>query len=183
MNKKTDKKINQIYEGFSLALKEKPYNKVRVEDILIKCGVSRSTFYSYFKTKEDLLDSITKHIFEHVFSHSLSVEKTHDYSKSNILDYDHLISHTLYHLRDEGELIREILKGDSRDIFIKNIKEKILPISKILKDSKRIKLGLPDELVLNFISETFIVIVDYWFNTDFKNSPEEMAQYFFELCN
>ena len=39
-------------------LKEKPFEKVTVEDIVNKCGASRPTFYRHFKDKYDLMDWI-----------------------------------------------------------------------------------------------------------------------------
>ena len=67
MDKRVKKTRHLIYTAFASVLKQKGYGKMTVEDILQASGVSRSTFYTHFKTKEDVLDSISANIFEHVF--------------------------------------------------------------------------------------------------------------------
>lgn len=182
MDKRILKTRYAIYDAFAKVLKEKPFSKITIEDILQQSKVSRSTFYSHFKTKEEVLSSISNHIFEHVFSHSLKEEKTHDFSKVNILDYSHLITHIFYHLHDEKELISAILSSESKDIFINNMKDVINPISNIIiKNNSIANNNLPMELSLNKVTELFVVVMDYWFKNNCLETPEKITTYFFEL--
>ena len=68
MNKKIEDTNEKIYNAFSEVLLLKDYNDVRIQDVLDKSGVARSTFYAHYKTKEDLLKSVCTTIFSHVFS-------------------------------------------------------------------------------------------------------------------
>lgn len=184
MDKRLIKTRDAIYLAFQQTLQEKPYSKITIEDILQKSKVSRSTFYSHYKTKEELLNSILEHIFDHVFSHTLSEEKTHDFSKSSIFDYTHLITHIFYHLHDEKELISAILSSESKAIFIENIKKHIAPlVALITKEMKDIHPSLPEELQNALTSETFILSLEYWFNHNCTESPETITKYFFEMNN
>ena len=180
MDKRLIKTQNAIYEAFTKALQEKPYSKITIEDILKLSGTSRSTFYSHYKTKDELLLSIVNHIFEHVFSHSLTEEKSHDFSKSSIFDYSHLITHILYHLHDEKELIQAILKSESKSHFIDSLKMQIEPITNIIIKNKLVKdKNLPEELYSSLITNSFIILIEYWFNNECKESPEVITNYFF----
>lgn len=180
MDKRLIKTQNAIYEAFTKALQEKPYSKITIEDILKLSGTSRSTFYSHYKTKDELLLSIVNHIFEHVFSHSLTEEKSHDFSKSSIFDYSHLITHILYHLHDEKELIQAILKSESKSHFIDSLKMQIEPITNIIIKNKLVKdKNLPEELYSSLITNSFIILIEYWFNNECKESPEVITKYFF----
>ena len=60
MDKRVVKTRHLIYQAFATVLKEKGYSKMTVEDILQASGVSRSTFYTHFRTKEDVLSSISE---------------------------------------------------------------------------------------------------------------------------
>ena len=102
MNKKIEDTNEKIYNAFSEVLLLKDYNDVRIQDVLDKSGVARSTFYAHYKTKEDLLKSVCTTIFSHVFSHVLKEEKSHDFSRSSIFDYKHFITHIFYHIKDES---------------------------------------------------------------------------------
>lgn len=79
MHDKINSTTQKIYDAFAAVLLEKNYKDVRIQDVLDKSGVARSTFYAHYKTKEDLLKSICSTIFGHVFSHSLEEEKSHDF--------------------------------------------------------------------------------------------------------
>lgn len=118
MNKKIEDTNEKIYNAFSEVLLLKDYNDVRIQDVLDKSGVARSTFYAHYKTKEDLLKSVCTTIFSHVFSHVLKEEKSHDFSRSSIFDYKHFITHIFYHIKDESRLIHAILLSQSKAIFL-----------------------------------------------------------------
>lgn len=180
MDKRIIKTENAVYDAFGKVLNTKCYSAITIEDILKESGVSRSTFYAHYKTKEELLKSITDHIFEHVFSHSLSEETTHDFSKSDIFDYSHLITHTLYHLHEEKALVKAILSNDTRDTFLNAMREKVNHISTlVVRDN--FSNDIPMELKEAKVTETFILCVDYWFKHNCEETPEKITQYFFKL--
>ena len=49
------KSVESITQGLYKTLQDKPFNAVRVNDIYMKTGVSRSTFYRLFDTVYDVL--------------------------------------------------------------------------------------------------------------------------------
>ena len=182
MDKRVKKTRHLIYTAFASVLKQKGYGKMTVEDILQESGVSRSTFYTHFKTKEDVLDSISSNIFEHVFSHSLTVEETHDFSKSSIFEYSHLLTHIFYHLHDEKDLITAILASSSRDAFLHDMRLHVMPIVERLINDKLVKsIDVPADLLKNKVCEDFILTVIYWFENDCAESPEHIKDYFFAM--
>ncbi len=182
MNKRSEKTIEYLYSGFAKILKEKPYNDITVQDILDASHVSRSTFYAHYKTKEELLLSVCSHIFNHVFSHTLDVEKTHDFSQSSIFDYKHLITHIFYHIRDEKDLIDAIFASESKNIFLDYMKNELVDFAKIcissdLIENKQIPSSLKEKQFLN----NFVVTLDYWQQNQYQETPEILTDYFIKL--
>ena len=182
MDKRIEKTNHALYEALAKLLKDKPYGKITIEDLLQESKISRSTFYAHFKTKDEVLVSITKMIFNHVFSHSLKEESTHDFSKASLFDYSHLITHTLYHLHDEKVLIEAILSSESKDIFLRDLREEIAPIAK-----RALELGIlrsrdiPTDLRISEIVENFVITIIYWFDNGCKETPEMLTTYFFNM--
>ena len=84
MDRREEKTIETIYQAFTNLINTKDFDDITIQNILDEAKIGRSTFYCHFKTKNDLLLKISQDIFEHVFSHSLQEEKSHDFSKENI---------------------------------------------------------------------------------------------------
>lgn len=178
MNKKISATTEKIYNSLAEVLLKKNYNDIRIQDILDESGVARSTFYAHYKTKEDLLKSICSTIFGHVFSHTLNEEKSHDFSKSSIFDYKHFITHIFYHLHDEKSLIHAILSSQSKDTFLDYLREEIEEFASACVDNNFVAdKNIPRKLKVNVIVEGFIIIVKYWDDTDFAETPEKLTEY------
>ena len=181
-----DKRILQtreaIHQAFYVALEKKGYAQITIQDILDESGVSRSAFYSHFKSKNEVLLSITSDIFDHVFSHALGEEKTHDFSKTSIMDYWQYIEHYLYHLSEEKKLVNAVLANSCRNIFLEETKEKIDPLSKLIVGEQGNRFGgVPLDLSFSAMTETIILASEYWLRNDCKESPEQIVSYIKEL--
>ena len=68
MDRRQKKTRQAIFNAFTDLLETKPYSTVTVSEIIAAADVGRSTFYSHFETKDDLLRALCAEIFEHVFS-------------------------------------------------------------------------------------------------------------------
>ncbi|MCI2111382.1 MAG: TetR/AcrR family transcriptional regulator [Bacilli bacterium] len=182
MDKRIAKTRTLILDALTEALEEKPNEKIVIGDILEKAHISRSTFYAHYKSIDDLVLSVNKSIFDHVFSHTLKEERSHDFSKSSILDYQNIITHTLYHLHDEKRLIKAILSSRQASAFIAQIHDFVLPIASLsLRGGIIARRDLPEDLQTSEIAESFIVLIHYWFKHDCEDTPEKMTAYFLAM--
>lgn len=178
-HKKINATTEKIYNAFAEVLLEKAYADVRIQDVLDKSGVARSTFYAHYKTKEELLKSICSTIFGHVFSHSLAEEKSHDFSKSSIFDYKHFITHIFYHLHDEKTLVHAILLSQSKDTFLNYLRGELAEFATACVENNFVTgKNLPKSLKVNSIIENFVLLVEYWDETAFTDTPEHLTEYF-----
>lgn len=182
MHDKINSTTQKIYDAFAAVLLEKNYQNVRIQDVLDKSGVARSTFYAHYKTKEDLLKSICSTIFGHVFSHSLEEEKSHDFSKSSMLDYKHFITHIFYHLHDESELLHAILLSQSKDVFLSYLRTELREFATACVENNFVaQKNLPKSLKINSVIENFVLLVEYWDETAFTDTPERLTEYFIQM--
>ena len=69
-NKKTDARVQRTRDALGDALvalmQEKPFDTITVQDVLDRAHVGRSTFYSHYSDKDDLLMSDADEFFEQV---------------------------------------------------------------------------------------------------------------------
>ena len=67
-NKKTDARVRRTRDALGNALialmQEKPFDTIKVQDVLDRAQVSRSTFYAHYSDKDDLLMSDAEEFFE-----------------------------------------------------------------------------------------------------------------------
>ena len=108
MDRRQQRTRNAIFEAFNRLLEKKHFNSITVQEILDEANIGRSTFYSHFGTKDELLKEMCTDIFDHIFSYELHSETSHDFSLS-----DHglreKITHLLYHLKDNKGNVLGIL--------------------------------------------------------------------------
>ncbi len=183
MDKRSEKTVDAIYKAFASLINKKDYDDITIQDLLDEASISRSTFYAHYKTKDELLLSISNHIFDHVFSKSLQEEKTHDFSKDVILNYRHLIEHIFYHIRDERELFEGILSNKVNALFLVEFRNQISKfVNSYLSNYPMTNNQIPFELRKSLAIEEFIVVLKYWVINSFKETPEEIADFYIKTA-
>ena len=122
MDRRQQKTRRAIFQAFNRLLEKKHFNNITVQEILDEADVGRSTFYSHFETKDALLKAMCTDIFDHIFSHELHSETSHDFSASDH-GLQEKITHLLYHLKDNQSNVLGVLSGDSGELFMRYFKE------------------------------------------------------------
>ncbi len=173
MDRRQKKTRQAIYEAFTGLLEEKTYSNITVKDIIDRADIGRSTFYSHFETKDELLKALCSDIFDHVFAEKLTRETTHDFSgrEKNLEDE---ITHILYHLKDSSYLKR-ILSCESGEMFMRFFKGYL---EKIFEgELEKTKTHVPKSYLLHHMVCDFAETVRWWMNHE-SYSPEQVASFF-----
>ena len=177
MDRRQRKTREAIFNAFNELLTTKAYYKITVQDIIDKADIGRATFYSHFETKDDLLKELARTLFDHVFSGIPNSKIKCDHDFSTTTNSTTIITHLLYHLKDNRRNILGILTCDNGELFIKFFKhylDDLLPKYMEIKPQKNI----PEEFIINHISGSFINMVQWWLKGGLKESPEELTTYF-----
>jgi len=182
MDRRQQKTRDAIFEAFSTLLSSKSYTKITIQEIIDEANIGRSTFYSHFETKDDLLKEMCTDLFSHVFSESLDTEKTHDFSLAGD-NPGSMFTHILYHLRDNKKNIVGILTCESGELFLRFFKQYLneLIIQHLLIGVERKNTTTPEDFLVNHISGSFVEMVQWWIKNNMKQSPEELARYFLSV--
>ena len=67
MDRRQIKTRKSVFRAFTELLDEKGYSATTIQDIIDRADIGRSTFYSHFETKEDLLKAMCEDIFNQSF--------------------------------------------------------------------------------------------------------------------
>jgi AcrR family transcriptional regulator len=184
MDRRQQKTRDAIFDAFSSLLSTKRYSKITIQEIIDKANIGRSTFYSHFETKDDLLKEMCTELFEHIFSKSLAMETTHDFSLA-VKDTQTMITHILYHLKDNKKNIIGILKSESGELFLSYFKQYLneLITLNMLNGVKQEKSKVPFDFLIEHIAGSFVGLIQWWIKNNMKDSPEELSMYFEAVIN
>ena len=168
-----------IFTAFNELLTEKNYAKISIQDIVDRANIGRSTFYAHFDTKDDLLEALCTDLFGHIFSRHLATERTHDFSAAPS-DPQKMLCHILYHLRDNGPVIKGLLAGESSALFTRSFKlymEQLIE-DYLLQGQRFAHPDIPGDFLTNHIAGSFLEMVRWWIRHDWQPSPEELMGYY-----
>lgn len=178
MDRRQQKTRAAIFGAFSKLLKTKTFSNITVQEIIDEANIGRSTFYSHFETKDELLRAMCTDIFTHIFSDELTIEQTHDFSSEND-SLKQKIAHILYHLKDNKRDIIGILSCESGELFMKYFKEYLIDMfTQYINNSNLI---VPKKFLLNHLSGSLANAIQWWIKQDMKNTPEEIADYYISI--
>lgn len=179
MDRRQEKTRTAIFQAFEHLLEYKNYNKITVREIIDTANVGRTTFYDHFETKDALLYELCTNLFEHVFSDRPGVENTHDFSLSEG-DARTIVSHILYHLKENEKHISRLFIGESSEIFLRYFKQYLdeMAMKYLLDEMPCSHSKVPEEFLKNHISGSFMNLIQWWIKNGMKEEPKELAEYF-----
>ena len=177
MNKKTDLRViktkNNLYQTLIELMSDMPFEEIKVSDICDKALVNRSTFYSHYSDKYELLSSYIdtlKDSLEKELEKNTSIKNTKEY-------YLEMISLFLDHVSEKREIYIAIGKANKNGIMMDMIydtfkKEIIEGIDKFDK-----KVQIPSNFVATFYLGAVFSAGTEWMLNDSKYTKEEMIHY------
>lgn len=154
---------------------EKGYEKITIQEIIDRANVGRSTFYSHFQDKEDLLLSGFESlgdIFES-FQYQTSPETT-SWSFSLAL---------FQHAEEQRHVFKALLGKQAGVVVLNHIQKALISILKkhfqILFSKK--KQPIPLDIFVQYFVSTFLGLLTWWLDNDASYSAVQMNEYYRKL--
>jgi AcrR family transcriptional regulator len=178
MKKKTlpDRQIQRTQQFLLNALIdliiEKGYEKITVQDIIDRANVGRTTFYSHFQDKQDLLLSGFEKlddIFENFRSESSLAKSNWDFSLA------------LFQHAEEQRTAFKALFGKQAGVVMLHHLQKAL--TAYLKEQFRAMLPkkeqpVPPDIFVRYFVSTFLGLLTWWLDNDASDSAVQMNEYY-----
>ena len=148
-----------LQEAFVKLLSEYTFDEITITDISLKAGVSRTTFYRLYTSKEDLLKEIKINTLKNTYA-TVKTISSGDINKGYVEFYK-----KVYDCRNDIKVYAkaQILNYNN---FVDNN----------LIDNIHIELGFKDEFEKAAYLGALGALAARWIRNDFKETPEEMAQ-------
>ena len=164
-----------LYEAFLMLLKEKTFEDLKVSDICNKALVNRSTFYSHFNDKYELLSGFLSDMEQ-----NLSDELNKNTHTDNLKEYYmKMIELLLNHIDEQKDFYKSISINNKNSIIIDMIYDAIdKNILNHLKQFKNTnKENIPDEIISKFFSSGVTNVCVEWLIHGNKYSKKQILNY------
>lgn len=173
MDRRQRRTRTAIFKAFSELLSEKSYSKITVQEIIDRADVGRTTFYSHFETKDELLKELCMELFGHIISTAMDYTHTH-----GVQHHGSVYWHLLSHLKENDLNILGLLSGESSEIFLRYFKDSLNHLTENHFRAEISDSPLPGDFLINHISGSFVEMVLWWIKGRMKQTPEELDKYF-----
>jgi len=155
---------------------EKRYDTITVQEIIDRANVGRSTFYSHFLDKEDLLQGEVERLVETLVGHM-------DLSDGGTRIVPSL--ELLRHVHESRALIRALVRGGAIEPVLKTMQTQL---SRHVESrlARRMAQGtdpsVPLPVVAQHVSGALLTLFQWWLERDMPESPEQLNDYFVQLA-
>lgn len=185
MDIRTQKTQEAIFDAFFDLLNDYNFHQISVAQIIAKARIGRSTFYSHFSSKDDLLTAVTEQLFQHVFessSYSEHMKSVQSGESESLLD---LLTHLFQHFKENEDKITTLFKLEdayfSRSLD-KQLYKYLVPLIQPLYFEQSGAV-LPESLVHQQIAGTFTTCLNWWLAQKTDITARAMSFYYLQLLD
>ncbi len=177
MDRRQLKTRNAIFEAYISLISEKNYNKISIQEIIEKANIGRSTFYSHFQTRDELLDALCKDVFHHITEAATDVHHTHGHAQKEGKP-NSIVCHMLYHIKENDHKILTLLSCEGNEYFLHVFKDNLENLMLVNYVSKEENPLFPKDFLLNHVSGSFVEMIQWWIKNGLKETPEQLDEWF-----
>jgi AcrR family transcriptional regulator len=148
---------------------EKPYPTIAVKEILDRANVGRSTFYAHFRDKDDLLESGI-----HEILHSLRSQPRGGSPLDRAMAFSlPLLTHLDEHRRAPGPRMtregRVVMHQRMQRALTTLIADELAGLGRRTPTTE-----MPTHLLAQHVASTFVLVLDWWVESDAPLTPAEV---------
>ena len=180
MDRRKSKTRTAIFRAFTSLLEERSLQSISVQDIIDRADIGRSTFYSHFEMKDDLLCALCKELFDHIIETAMNPE-SHSHGLYHCDDApDSVFMHILLHLQENDNSILTLLTCESNEFFLRYFKDNMSELirRKYLPSLEHCHPEIPDDFLVNHIAGSFVEMVLFWLKNRKQYTPQQLDSYF-----
>lgn len=178
--RKTDRRVQRTRDALGDALitlmHEKPFDAITVQDVLDLAGVSRSTFYTHFRDKDDLFLSHADDVFHHMAN--LLTLRTE--ASERVAPVREMFSH----VASLGEFYDELVASDvhqdatelAQEHFARGIEQRLAKLSPEHANASASRAALAHTLAGAMFS-----LMRWWLNSGKSAPPAQMDEVFHQM--
>lgn len=165
-----------LHQALISLITEKNYESITVQQILDRANVGRSTFYTHFRDKDELLTMGFEHLRKAIDDIQKKTPTTAAQSYEKIIGFSLPMFEHLFEYRNEWNALRDsqagIIVRQSIQDMIGGLAERELKAG--FQERKNSDSAIPFELYVNYLASTFMSVVSWWLESKNPRAPNEV---------
>jgi AcrR family transcriptional regulator len=180
-DRRVQKTETLLRDALTSLIREKAYDSIVVKEILERANVGRSTFYTHFRDKDDLLASS---IYEMLRPARLMQPPSSAKPYEKIIRFSLPIFEELQQHRHERQRAGNAMMDDrSRAILHERLQNVLVEligddVDQWLQGRREGAGRMPSDVLVNYVASTFVLVLDWWVETDSLLAPKEVNDLF-----
>ena len=176
INKKEDRRIRRtrklLQDALIQLLRQKPFAKIQIKEIVDVADVSRPTFYHHFETKEELLFSHMDDLFEKIREAVFG-----DIEDGNTVDFPQLLITSFEQWQLHSEALQWVLQVENKDLLIAALHTHIEMLRQEFERVVPPATYLPEfeAYTSNFFAGGLYMLLKIWIDNGMQESAETMG--------
>jgi AcrR family transcriptional regulator len=176
-DRRIEKTRKLLHDALLSLLHEKSYDDIVVKEILDRANVGRSTFYTHYRDKDDLLAGGVRDLL-----HSFQAAKLHPSPKEpegivwfSLPIFEHIDEHRRTSKLRIGRRGQIILHEHLQEILVELISGRV---KSELKNRVKSSSQIPPDLLVQHLASTFILVLNWWVDRNSSLAPAEVDAVF-----
>ncbi len=177
---KQDRRSQRTYHLVTTALlallAEKRYEAITVQDILERANIGRSTFYTHYFDKEDVLESIAEQMLE-TFGQQFSQRNV----GQGIVPGLELFQH----VQQNHQYFQALLRGHAGEVVweaAQTALSRTIEQALTTTSAKKRPPSIPLAVISQYLAGSFLHLLKWWLRAEMPYTPEQMESIFQQLA-
>jgi AcrR family transcriptional regulator len=165
-----------LHEALASLIRERPYDSITVQDILVRANVGRSTFYMHYRDKQELLVQGFQELLHSAYERSRSAGE----DTGEILGFSlPMFEHVHKHRHDSRASVDPAIWAVAHEHLRRAIAEMIGDqVNSIGRHRKKGTVQIPADLLTQHVASTFILVLTWWAGGRSRLAPKEVDALF-----
>jgi len=160
-----------LHDALASLVRERNYDSITVRDILDRANVGRSTFYTHFRDKEELLVSGFQEMLHSASKRSHSMGQGSDeFLGFSLPMFEHVHEHRHDSPASVGSEAWGIVHQHLRKAIVEMITDQVKSMN---RHRRKRTIQIPADLLVQHVASTFILVLSWWAEGKSRLAPKE----------
>ncbi len=180
MDRRQQKTREAISEALIKLLCEKRLSQITIQELIDEANIGRSTFYSHFETKDELLQALCSDLFDDLYEEAAKDLHYGAYTAHDSNTPKKVFHNIAYQIYKEKKGLFHVLESENNELFLRYFKNgmKNLIQKNIISQYHWTSDMLPDDFLCNYIAVSYVESIQWGFEHKKEESLTNVEDYF-----